>query len=295
MNKINGFDCVLCVAGKDHIIIKRTIKQIKKNINPDKIYVITKREFFVVYKLLGIDSIILLDEDKVIPGVTFAGLQEIILKRGGDGRKAGWYLQQFLKMGFANSSFSSDYYLVWDADTLPVRPIQYFENGNPTFVVGVKDHHYEPYFVTMRKMLNLEKQVDFSFISENMIIDCRIMRQLITALGDANYEGNNWTYKILNAIDQKDLSIGFSEFETYGNYTMKLYPEKYKVKYLKTWREAGYKYGRLISDHEIDSLGKEFDMISLEPWMKPGFWRKSFQFPLIAFIYFSNKFLSKIS
>ena len=41
--------------------------------------------------------------------------------------RVGWYLQQYLKLGVAvHIPDLSDYYLVWDADNIAVRPIELF-------------------------------------------------------------------------------------------------------------------------------------------------------------------------
>ena len=38
-------------------------------------------------------------------------------------RATGWYFQQLLKYSYAYENVEDDYYLIWDADTIPLRPI----------------------------------------------------------------------------------------------------------------------------------------------------------------------------
>lgn len=37
--------------------------------------------------------------------------------------RTGWYIQQFLKMGFSQKTKDADY-LIWDADTIILKPIK---------------------------------------------------------------------------------------------------------------------------------------------------------------------------
>ena len=41
--------------------------------------------------------------------------------------RAGWYVQQFIKMQFARYT-QDEYYLIWDSDTIPVRQINMFDD-----------------------------------------------------------------------------------------------------------------------------------------------------------------------
>ena len=39
-----------------------------------------------------------------------------------------------------------EYYLLWDSNTIPIRPINMFKNGHPLF--DMKLEHHTQYFVT---------------------------------------------------------------------------------------------------------------------------------------------------
>jgi hypothetical protein len=61
-----------------------------------------------------------INEDELIPKIN---IKEIFLKRGIKGNdRIGWYEQQFLKMSYS-SICKKDYYLLWDADTIPIKKI----------------------------------------------------------------------------------------------------------------------------------------------------------------------------
>lgn len=75
-------------------------------------------------------QVVCLDENAVIPGITYkslVGKSPGLQKYQGVSNRIGWYLQQYLKLGVAlHIPDLSDYYLVWDADNIPVKPIKFF-------------------------------------------------------------------------------------------------------------------------------------------------------------------------
>ena len=103
----------------------------------------------------------IIDEDKLVEGLTYGWLKQFLEERNVYLR-IGWYFQQFLKMGFANSKYCNEYYLSWDSDTLPLSRITFFEEEHPIFTM--KKEYHKPYFNTMYKLLGLKKTVGFSFI-----------------------------------------------------------------------------------------------------------------------------------
>ena len=162
-----------------------------------------------------------------------------------DPGRAGWYVQQFIKMGFCN--FTDDaYYLIWDSDTIPLKPAEFFDSeGRPYF--DMKTEYNPPYFATMGRILpGVKKAVRKSFISEHMVIRSGYMREMIREIEANNtLEGGNFQEKIMNAVDAGDLhESGFSEFETYGNYVMARHEGSYL---LRAWRSLGHG-GRFYSD-----------------------------------------------
>ena len=77
-----------------------------------------------------------------------------------------WYEQQFLKMAYSRIC-KNEYYLIWDADTIPIKFIPLFENDHPFF--DMKTEHNIPYFQAMERLLPNLKLSDMSHISEQQI------------------------------------------------------------------------------------------------------------------------------
>jgi len=70
-------------------------------------------------------SIEYLDEDTVVPGLSLAAVKNCIQAYGGKGDRAGWYFKQLLLLAYATQPEPYHYYLVWDTDTIPVRPLTF--------------------------------------------------------------------------------------------------------------------------------------------------------------------------
>ena len=97
----------------------------------EHIYILTSKKNFVRIKrkIPVYVPCTLIDENELLPGLTFSTVADILMKYCPNKRlNVGWYFQQFLKLGFARSKYCKDYYLSWDADTLPLAPITFFED-----------------------------------------------------------------------------------------------------------------------------------------------------------------------
>jgi hypothetical protein len=62
--------------------------------------------------------VIFADEDEVLRGPTLKLIREYMIRRGSSPLRAGWYFQQFLKMGISLQDDIADHYLIWDSDTI---------------------------------------------------------------------------------------------------------------------------------------------------------------------------------
>jgi hypothetical protein len=125
-------------------------------------------------------------------------------------KRAGWYFQQFIKLGYALRSDSLKYYIAWDSDTVLLRPIAVFEKGKPVFSM-VKRVYHEGYFRTLRALLNIEKKIKPSFIAEYMVFDKNIVRELFEAICAYKKVSENEIFEtILDAVKEgKDIEIEY--------------------------------------------------------------------------------------
>lgn len=282
----NRFDAIISVSVRDVYIVQKTVKYVNKNISPEKTYLITNKRLFHFFgkDFLSDNNVVLLDEEQLLPGMNINKVREMVDSHFIEKMRGGWYFQQFLKMAFALTDYAQDYYLIWDADTIPTSKINFFDNDGK-MLIAYKDEYNEPYFTTMKRLLGFGKSFESSFIAEHMIIKTNYMRELISKIGAADVEGNCWWEKILNATP-KEHKLSFSEFETYGTYLNNMYPYSFKYRQLHTFRTAGKIFGRSMKDFEIKEFDGVCDTISLESNHFPPFPRNLYQFFQMIYLRF---------
>ena len=259
------FDVIIPVAHKDISFVHHVIKYVRQNVvGVSKIYVVTnKQNFGKIHCNALSENSILLDENNLLEGLSFKQVSSYLKKAGGNIAQTGWYFQQLLKFAFSQTKYASDYYLTWDADTLPLNKLSFFKDGKPLFTKKIEFH--EPYFNTLSRLLSIERQVDFSFIAENMIFKSSVVKEMLADIEKSTVSGNFWFEKIINACDFNDERGNlFSEFETYGNYCIKYHPALYDFRQLNTFRAAGLIRGRYINKNILNRLALDVTIASFE-------------------------------
>lgn len=269
-----SFDVIIPVASKDLSFVFKTIELINCNLEGvSQIFIITNKKHFRKLNNKISNNCVLLDEDILINELSYYQVQTYIRSVSPKSVNCtGWYFQQFLKYAFGLSKYcNSEYYLSWDADTLPLHKLSFFSDNHPLFTR--KNEYHEPYFITLKKLLNLTKVVDYSFIAEHMLFKTDIVKDMIYNISNANVKGDTWVQKIINACSFEEGKYAFfSEFETYGTYCVVKYPDLYKVRQLNTFRAAGLIRGRYINRNLLEKLSMDLDIASFEashalfPW-----------------------------
>ena len=218
-------------------------------------------------RILKESSVLLIHEDNLVPKKKineFLGKMKSISTN-----KDGWLEQQFLKMAYSRIC-QKEYYLVWDLDTIPIKPIKMFENGHPIF--DMKIEHNIPYFNTIEKLIPGLKFANRSYISEHMIIKTELMKNLLDIIEkNSKLPGIFFWEKVLMAIDIKFINFsGFSEFETYGSFVDTKYPNIYRHRNFFSKRDMTTYFGgsENLSKKDINWLSKDFYALSFENWHK---------------------------
>lgn len=191
----------------------------------------------------------------------------------------GWYLQQFIKLSAINSSDQDEFVLIWDADTIPLKKIDFFlQSQLLNYYIG--NEHNQPYFNTINRLTGLNKIVDFSFIAQCFPIKVRWMHEFCQLI-EAKHQ-TDWISAILKSIDFNDPN-GFSEYETLGTFLTHTHPNE--IAYL---RRPWCRLGNSLIGHPVflnryisKNLPLKFDYISFEKWD-----RKKFYFLKVAIPYF---------
>lgn len=161
----------------------------------------------------------------------------------------------------------STHYLIWDADTIPLRNIQ-FLNKNKSLIQTSSEYH-RPYFDVIKSLLNLDKLIPKSFITEHMMVSKAIMKELIGTIQNTNQK-QHWVFNILSLIDKTNLSqSGFSEYETYGTYALSNYSFAIQIRdeNLRSFRSGTRVYTPNPSFKNLEILKKlNYDYVTFEVW-----------------------------
>ena len=259
-------DIMIPMGVKDFYIVQKNIANVNKFFDYETIYLVANKNTFPFFKksFLSKNRVVLVDENSMVPGLSFDSVKQAIDKKNLDDPYYGWYFQQFLKIAFARTQCAKEDYLIWDADTIPLRHIDFKQNG--LYLFNLKPEYHVPYFDCIRKILGLEKVVKGSFITEHIVVNTAIMNEMLDKIESAG--GTIFFEAIINSLE-KSVKCGFSEYETYGTYIFSKYPQKVKERKLATFRHAGKLYSRGVSKKELAYLGTRFDTASFEAGHHP--------------------------
>ena len=152
-------DIVTACRGADLRILRLTDQHLRRLVPFRKLHVITTGKNIAKFRRALGESVELLDEDDLIVDMKLRDLAHLSLP--GFPKGAGWYFQQLVKFAFCFREQEEDYYLIWDADTIPLRPLQFFdETGRMLFTLG--DERHGRYFPTYKNLLRDEPNRDLS-------------------------------------------------------------------------------------------------------------------------------------
>jgi hypothetical protein len=150
--------------------------------------------------------------------------------------RAGWYLQQLIKLHFPLIEPGClDRVLVVDADTIFLRKCRFIEDGRIVFNFG--DEHHVPYFEHMARMHPaLRKLIVYSGITHCMLFDRRWLAELMSAVESHHHKQSPFWKLFLTAVDPNHRdSSGASEYETYFNFCLGRYPNDLFIRRFR-WR-----------------------------------------------------------
>jgi hypothetical protein len=213
-----------------------------------------------------------MDEDEVAEGLSLGLVREILRLRGFDPARGGWYFKQIAILAYAQRFEAEERYLAWDADTVPLREADFVDDEGRT-ILERKIEYNAAYFRTMKSLLGIERQVEYSYIAEHMMFDRDIVRALIdAAMGGEAFEGGAFARRVMDSICEADFrgSCGFSEFETYGNFAKLRFPARISVRDSPSTREA-LNYFRLPpGGAQLFAMSGSYAWATFEAWTVSG-------------------------
>lgn len=178
---------------------------------------------------LKTSSVELIAEDDVIPGHI---RQSIVTRLGARQARAGWYLQQFVKLGFCKC-VEAPRYVIWDADTVLLQPMSFFCDGRLQ-LAAAKEYH-RPYFETFERLMDARPALRSSAISQYMPVDVSCAKEMLERI--ERLHNRHWIDAILSVLPLQGDSE-FSEYETLANYMALSHPDK-----ISFVRHRWFRYG----------------------------------------------------
>lgn len=167
--------------------------------------------------------------------------------------RQNWIYQQIIKL-CQDFTINSTYMTV-DSDVIFNRKIDI----KKAFYISDRNQAHPPYFEFL-KYYNIYKQTNYTFINDFTIFEKDICREM---LGSAEKFFNT-----LNPILSETCYP--AEQETYGNYILTKYPNRYDIIFQKTQLNGKY-YPREWHPDEIEKLiennkNKDIDLFTIHTW-----------------------------
>lgn len=177
--------------------------------------------------------------------------------------RAGWYLQQIAKISAIVSAADDEIVLVWDADTIPIRRLQFLDAGKVVYHVGSE---YNPgYFSVVNNLVGLPKLAGFSFIAQCFPTRVLWMRKMCSEIESAH--DVHWADAIVAAVSRLPKS-SFSEYETMGTYIYEHYRDDIVISARRWFRYGNRLLGspKQLTGPARRLLAGQYDYISFEHW-----------------------------
>jgi hypothetical protein len=216
------------------------------------------------YKILDGYIVNIIDENEILQGCDKKKIMDLIpinFPANIPNNYIGWYYQQFLKMAYSMHSNVGDIYLIWDADTIPLRKFDLFYDGKILMTQG-REYH-KPYFKTINKIFDdhvyLQKK---SHISQHMLVNKCDMKKMLNELSTVEY---SWWENILRSFGPSPIQQ-FSEYETYSNYCLANWPDRYFSVRRNWFRFARSLIGKEMQYSNLDVLTDYYDFVAFEEW-----------------------------
>lgn len=139
--------------------------------------------------------------------------------------RAGWAYQQLLKLN-ADRVARSDAVLVLDADTIFVSDMAFERDGR--FLLQYSEGYMECYDATTMRILGLPTLNSLSFVCHHMLMRGRLLEQLRADIESRH--GARWDEAVMKGMESGS-DQPLSEYEIYGNFAMKHWPQEHRLEY----------------------------------------------------------------
>ena len=213
----------------------------------------------------------IVDDESFCQGYGHSKIQEIA--HGTNRRRAGWLLQQFVKINACADPTlqADDLVLIWDADTIPLRIIDFIDEETGVIRYYHSQEHHMPYFETIQRDLGIAGSAGLSFIAQCFATRAGWAREFIDHIEQR--AGMNYIEHIVRSLPGKSESE-FSEYETMGTWNLTHHADQIAFTQRGRWTRNG---ARWIGHNPQDALARfllrlmalRYDYVAVEKWQRP--------------------------
>jgi hypothetical protein len=260
MNIPSPIPLVTACRKRDIPVLRILVARAAEFLESSEIHILTHTSNFHSFQKFS-PRVYLHDQDSIIPSMTLEALRSRI-DLPEMPLAAGWYFQQFLKLSIAERFPEWTRYLIWDSDTLPLRPIETFDNEGRMLFTTANEWH-EPYFTTLEHLLGVVPTRKVSLISQHIPVDVRILSEMKSAIHDRFPGDRHWAWKVMENLPGTGHNR-FSEYETFGHYALARHPERCAVRDLPWTRHGAREAGIRLSAHKIETISKKYAFAAFE-------------------------------
>lgn len=184
-----------------------------------------------------------------------------------------WLFQQFIKINAIAGSELGDreVVVIWDADTVPLRRIDFVDRSNDRMRFYHGKERHRPYFETIESLLGFGRLTDVSFIAQCLPVRVGWVRELLGEIEDRS--AVSYVEAVLSRLPGKSGSE-FSEYETIGSWLLRHHRDEVEFRQKNRWLRSGSSlFGSRLSGRRATALLRllaiRYDFIAIENWRRP--------------------------
>lgn len=264
-NTDEPFDAVIVTHPKDYDMIPQCLFGLQRNLGSLRdIYIVTPRkektdELDNLIRQEGIMSnrVHVIDE-----ALHFDFAFKDISDRLGNSERAGWYLQQLLKLHVDTIPNISENILIVDSDTVFCRRVSFFEQGKPCYhlVPGMDEWYYRQHGARLFDLLGIDDMKEMyhgsTAVCHHMMFNGKILKEIRSHAKDKPF----WQLFMQAVKPEFFKTSGASEYELYFQYVSNFHDFQVRpLKFINTGEKQ----------EALDALKTEaYDFVSVHAYLR---------------------------
>jgi hypothetical protein len=177
--------------------------------------------------------------------------------------RLGWVRQQFLSLVHVSTRARAPC-LVWDADTIMLRPQLLWRDRAAR--LAISQEHHQPYFTLVRSLLpDLPLPLYTSTVAHHLVVDPDLLRDLLEEI-QRGPGGRPWWRALISRLDRTSPSP-MADYELYGQWIRTRHPDRVDLVAFRNTAMARSAYS--VETVRWLERQRRLDSVSLHWWV-PG-------------------------